>query len=249
MTSIDPATTQSGNPSTSVWEDIAEIFVSPSAVFARRQHGRFGAPLLIYLAIAAALAFAGARALEPATTADARRMQARIAERNPEMAAQIEQQGTGGPPSTLRMTLTAAGTAAAVAVGILVAGLATWIIGLLFGSTATVGMAVMVVTFAQFPRILQQIVILLQGLLLDPGRLTSMFRISPSAARFLDPGTTPMTTLILASRLDPFLLWATALIGIGMHVVGGLSKWEAAAVAILVWVLGTGPLLLPALFF
>lgn len=234
-------------PRASIWEDFVDIFVSPASVFERRRAGKFGIPLLVFLVVFGALSFASAGALGQAQAADSRRVMERLAAENPQMREAMQQSGaSAGAPNPIVSSL--AGMAM-MAVGIFLAGLFTWIIGKLFGATASVGLVVMIVTYAQFPRILQQIVMIVQGFLLDPSQLTSMFRVSTSPARFMDPDTTAMPMLIAASRLDPFLLWSTALIAIGLYVIGGLSKAEAAAVAVIIWVLGTLPILLPALLF
>lgn len=234
-------------PRASIWEDFVDIFVSPASVFERRRAGKFGIPLLVFLVVFGALSFASAGALGPAQAADSRRVMERLAADNPQMREAMQQSGaSAGAPNPIVSSL--AGMAM-MAVSIFLAGLFTWIIGKLFGATASIGLVVMIVTYAQFPRILQQIVLIVQGFLLDPSQLTSMFRVSTSPARFMDPETTAMSTLIAASRLDPFLLWSTALIAIGLYVIGGLSKAEAAAVALIIWVLGVLPVLLPALLF
>ena len=222
-------------PRASIWEDFVDIFVSPASVFERRRAGKFGIPLLVFLVVFGALSFASAGALGQAQAADSRRVMERLAAENPQMREAMQQSGASGAPNPI---FSALGGMALMAVSVLLAGLFTWIIGKLFGATASIGLVVMIVTYAQFPRILQQIVLIVQGFLLDPSQLTSMFRVSTSPARFMDPETTAMPMLIAASRLDPFLLWSTALIAVGLYVIGGLSKAEAAAVALIIWVLG-----------
>lgn len=234
-------------PRASIWEDFVDIFTSPASVFERRRAGKFGLPLLVLLIVFGALSFASADALGPAQAADSRRVMDRLAADNPQVREAMQQRGAdAGEPNPIFSSL---GGVAMMAVSVFLVGLFTWIVGKLFGATASIGLVVMIVTYAQFPRILQQIVMIVQGFLLDPARLTSMFRVSTSPARFMDPETTSMPMLIAVSRIDPFLLWSTALIAVGMYVIGGLSKAEAAAVALIIWVLGVLPILIPALLF
>jgi ABC-type transport system involved in cytochrome c biogenesis permease component len=50
--------------------------------------------------------------------------------------------------------------------------------------------------------------------------------------------------MALASRIDPFVIWITVLLAIGLHVVGKIPKQQAYISAAIVWVVGA----LPAVF-
>jgi len=50
--------------------------------------------------------------------------------------------------------------------------------------------------------------------------------------------------LALASRVDPFVIWITVLLAIGLHVIGKIPKQQAYIAAAITWVVGA----LPAVF-
>jgi hypothetical protein len=50
--------------------------------------------------------------------------------------------------------------------------------------------------------------------------------------------------MALASRVDPFIIWITVLLAIGLHVIGKIPKQQAYIVAAITWLVGA----LPALF-
>ncbi|MDB4872113.1 MAG: Yip1 protein, partial [Gemmatimonadales bacterium] len=65
-----------------------------------------------------------------------------------------------------------------------------------------------------------------------------------SPARFMDPDQASPVLLALLSRVDPFVIWITVLLAIGLHVVGEIPKQQAYISAAIVWVVGA----LPAVF-
>ena len=105
-------------------------------------------------------------------------------------------------------------------------------------------MAILIVTYAQVPRILQTVAGLVQGLLLNPQSLAAT-AIGP--ARFLDPDTTSGALLAFLMRLDVFYIWSTILIAIGAHVIGRVPKAQAYVLAAIIWIVGAIPTVLPAL--
>jgi hypothetical protein len=48
--------------------------------------------------------------------------------------------------------------------------------------------------------------------------------------------------------VDLFVIWQTILIGIGLSVVGKVSRGQAFGMAALIWLLGSMPYVIPALF-
>ena len=66
-------------------------------------------------------------------------------------------------------------------------------------------------------------------------RLASM---SLSPARFVDAEAQPVLAAFLG-RLDLFILWSTALLGIGISVVGKIPRNKGLAAAFVVWLLAT----------
>jgi len=60
----------------------------------------------------------------------------------------------------------------------------------------------------------------------------------------MNPDSASAVSIALASRFDLFTIWITVLLGIGIYVVGKVTKQQAAIIAVIVWVVGA----LPAVF-
>lgn len=56
----------------------------------------------------------------------------------------------------------------------------------------------------------------------------------------LAPEDAPAWLTALLGRIDLFSIWSLLLLGLGLHLVGGLSKRAAAAVVLVVWLLWVG---------
>lgn len=52
-------------PSTSLWEDVLDVFISPVELFRRRADGRFGHALVMLLVLTALIYFATRAAMQP----------------------------------------------------------------------------------------------------------------------------------------------------------------------------------------
>jgi hypothetical protein len=105
----------------------------------------------------------------------------------------------------------------------------------------------MVATYANFPRMLLGLLLLtLQGFLLDLSAADRIYDVSFSVARFAPEGSSELM-LVLLSRFDVFIIWATVLLGIGLHVTGRIPKGKAMMAAVVVWILGSLPAVLGAL--
>lgn len=226
----------------SVLDDILEIFYAPSRVYERRRvDGKFGLALVVYLVLMAVLVYTMYMALAPAFEADMMRGMQRSGQADqltPEMLEQMRRFGTMFGPIMVSL---------AVAFGVLLVGVAVWLIGKLFDASLTLGLALLVVTYAQFPRLLGSITSTIQGFLLEPASLDSAMRVLLSPVRFMDPDTASPVVIALLSRVELFTIWATVLIGIGIHVVGRIPKGKAFLAAFVVWLLGALPALLGAL--
>jgi hypothetical protein len=53
--------------------------------------------------------------------------------------------------------------------------------------------------------------------------------------------------IALASRVDLFTIWVTVLLAIGLHVVGKVSRQQAAIAAAITWVVGALPVVFGAI--
>ena len=61
--------------------------------------------------------------------------------------------------------------------------------------------------------------------------------------RFMDAAANPALAQLLM-RFSPFVIWAYAIIAIGVAVTGRIPRGKAAIVAAIAWVVGTIPVLL-----
>jgi Yip1-like protein len=231
---VDPAPAKAG-----VWEDFVDIFYAPSSVFARRSDGKFGLALLILIAIGTVLFFITKNATQPIMDAEFARRSADMLAKNPNLTA--EQLASGrGVMETFGPVFFAFG----LTVSVLATGLVLWLVGKLFDAKESVAAAMMIATYAEVPRIVQVLTNAAQGLFMAPEKLNSVNSVGFNLARFMNPDTASSIAVALASRVDLFTIWVTVLLAIGLHVVGRVSKQQAAIAAAIVWVIGA----LPAVF-
>lgn len=222
----------------SLWEDFIDIFYSPREVFARRSAGRWVVMLAIVTVAMALLFYASRGVLSPIFDAEF----ARAMSRNPNLTP--EQMATAKKMSGVFGLV---GFVVAFPVGIIVAGLVLWAVGKIFDSVATLGVAILIATYAQIPRLLQMLLSIVQGLLMDASSLRSQYSVSFSPARFLDPDTVSPIVMGLVGRVDLFVLWSTVLLAIGLQVLGRVPRAQAYLAALVVWLVGALPALLGAL--
>ncbi len=234
MTSI-PAAESTPPPAqrVSIWEDFADIFFAPASVFDRRRNGPFGVVFIVLTIVIGALSWAWMGALEPVFREQFSQAMAQVQAQQPGMTADQ----LAGMQSVM-LTTGKVFAILTVPLIVLLTGFAVWLIGKLFDSTASFKTALMIATFAQFPRVLKLVVELVQATIMDPSSLRSIYSPSLSPARFLDPDTVSPAVLSIAGRFDVFIIWMTVLIGIGVYVAGRVSKRNAGLVASLVWLLG-----------
>jgi hypothetical protein len=224
---------------TSLWEDFVDIFYAPSSVFARRAGGKFGMALLFLAVACAILAFLTKNAMQPVMDAEFARRTAEMMRKNPNVTAEQMASGRG-----IFETLGPIFFAIGITVSVLGTGLVVWAVGKLFDAKESVAAAIMIATYAEMPRLVQILVNAAQGLFMAPEKLTSMYSIGISPARFMDPDQASPVLLALLSRVDPFVIWITVLLAIGLHVIGKIPKQQAYIAAAITWVVGA----LPAVF-
>jgi hypothetical protein len=237
----EPANT-SAVPQASLWEDFIDIFTSPSQVFRRRENSGFGMPLLVFIVILAILVFGTKGIVQPALDAEMVRQGAAALKSHPGITAeQLQKQREIGEklgPIFLIIFL---------AIAAMLTGLVLWLVGKMFDSKLTPSQAVMVSTYAFFPKLLSVVAAALIAYLSNPDRLNGMARLTLGLGTFLDPDKTSPVLLALLVRLDVFTLWETALLAIGLHVVGRVSKSDAYLAAAIVWLIGALPSIIGAL--
>lgn len=229
-------------PTAQWWEDYLEIFFSPANVFKRRRDASFWLPLVVLTVLSAGLMLGLRGSFEPAFEADVDRQMAAVQAQNPEITAEQLEQG-------MEIQRTVGGIVILVMTPVvtLLIGLTLWVFGKFVGATETLGQAMLISTFAAFPRIIGLLAGGVQGLLMSPDSLNGMNRLSLGPARFLDPDTASAMTVALASRFDLFMIWITLLLAIGLKVIAEIKMSKAMVAAGLVWLVSALPALLGAL--
>ncbi|MBA3343084.1 MAG: YIP1 family protein [Gemmatimonadaceae bacterium] len=222
----------------SLWEDFIDIFHQPSAVFERRREGQFGLALLALIALSAILFFALQNGIGPIVDAEMAKQAAALAAKNPSMTTEQIAQST-----SMMEKFAVFGIVIFIPIGIVITAVLLWLIGRLIEAKTAFAAAMMIATYAQFPRIVETVINAVQGLLLAPESITSRYSVSIGPARFLDSETNPIM-LTLVGGLDLFTVWVTVLLAIGLSVVARVPLNKAAIAAAAIWLLT----LLPALY-
>lgn len=226
----------------SLWEDFIDIFVSPSDVFERRRDSGFIAPLLVFAILTVAITMLGHSALQPIFDSEFTRGMAAAARKNPQLT-DAQMQSSRAFAEKLTPVLVGFG---ALIMPLLV-GVVLWIVGKFVDAKESIGAACMIAAYSFIPRILDSLLRVVQAFVLDPSSLNGQYRVSLSAARFLDPDVASPLLVGILGRIDLFTIWVTVLLAIGLSVVARIPRQRAAIAAILVWVLGALPPLLGAL--
>jgi len=226
----------------SLWEDFVDIFYAPSSVFARRADGKFGLALLFLIVVGTILFFLTKNAMQPIMDAEFTRQSAAALRKNPNLTQDQLAQGRG-----FFETIAPLFFAIGLTISVFGAGLVLWLVGKLFDAKASVAAAIMIATYSEVPRIVQILVNAAQALFMSPDKLNGINSVGFNPARFMDPDQASAVAIALASRVDLFTIWVTVLLGIGIYVVGKVTKQQATIIAAIVWVVGALPAVLGAL--
>ena len=227
---------------TSFWEDVIDIFVQPAAVFRRREKSSPWPPMLFVAISIAVIFFVTFNTLEPIFDAEFSRNAAKNMAKNPQVTPEMMEKMRGFGVATAKY-----GLGIIMLVTMFVIGAVSWLVGKLFDSKQSFQAALVVAAWAYMPRVLGTIIGGIQGLLMDPAKLTSQMSISLSPARFMDPEATNQLLYQFLGRFDLITIWVTVLLGVGFYVTGKVSKERAVIFAIVMWVLGALPALRQAL--
>ena len=226
----------------SLWEDFIDIFISPADVFERRRNSGFFLPLLVFAIVSIVIGVLGHGALQPIFDAEFTRGMASAAKQNPNMTPEAMDKARAFSEKFVPVLI---GLGAFIMP--LMVGVTLWIVGKFVGAREEIGAACMIAVYSFFPRLLDSVLRVLQALLLDPGKLNGQYRVSLSAARFLDPDSASPVLVALLGRIDLFTIWVTILLAIGLSVVARIPRSRAAVAAAIVWVLGSLPAIVGAL--
>ncbi len=243
MTVPDISTTPApATKSASRWEDFIDIFVSPSEVFERRRDAGFFVPLLVFAVLLTVLAIIGRSALQPVFDAEFARNMAAQMKNNSNLTPEQMAKGRAVAEKFQTVGVFFYGLIAPLVVGVLL-----WIAGKFVDAKEDIKAACMISTYAFFPRIIESLLNIAQGFLLDPASLNGRYRLSLGVGRFLDPDTASPVVLALVGRIDLFTIWVTVLLAIGLSVVARINRSRAAVAAVVVWMVGAIPGLIAAL--
>jgi hypothetical protein len=229
-------------PKTSFWEDVIDIFVSPTAVFRRREKSSVWPPMLFVALSIGIIFFATFNTLEPIFDAEFSRVAAKTMAKNPQITAEMMERGRGFQTAVVKY-----GIGVVMMVTMFVLGCVSWLVGKMFDSKQTFQAALVVAAWAYMPRILGALAGGIQGLLMDPSSLTGQLSISLSPARFMDADATNPILYQIMGRFDLITIWVTVLLGIGFYVTGKVPKARAVVFAVLMWIIGALPAIRQAL--
>jgi hypothetical protein len=235
--SYEPSVPAAAPEKASLVEDFIDIFYTPSTVFARRVNSGFWTHLIIVAVIAALFAFANRGVFSQIFDAEFSRAAARMTA-DPRITQDVIDQQRKFSTAAMGF-FQYVGTP----IMILMVALVGWGVARIMSIKLRYGQLAMIATLAFIPRLVWYLLITVQTLLMDTTTTTSMFGLSISPARFMDPDSPNRMLMGLASRLDVFVLWSTLLIAIGVAVMGKTSRAKGFVVAAIVWVLGGIPLL------
>ena len=228
---VSAETSAAGGRPAALWEDFVDVFTGPSAVFARRRDGAYAGGVTLLGAVAA-LAFVAVRPFwQP------------YFEHQMQLGLAAQQAAGKLTPEQIQQASGTIGKFAAVSswvggmVGtpIIVMLVALVVLGAarLVGARLSYGQSLVAAAMAYVPRVLENLVS--AGILAvkDPTTFgVGVFPASPAA--LLGPGASPFAVAVL-NRFDPFVLWGTALIGIGVAVLGRVERGKGFQAAAIVW--------------
>lgn len=227
-----PGTTPAGKA-----EDFIDVFVSPAELFRRRADAKFGLALLVLVAATALLYFATKGAMQPLYEAEfARNMPSGNLTPEQQQAAQ-RMAGVFGAIGVIVIT----------PIAVFILGLVILLVGRAMGARLSYAQGATIATFSAFPRLLGFVAGGIQALVMDEAGLTSMSKVSLGLARFFDPETTGAAMMAFGMRVELFTIWATVLIAVGLREIGRIPGGQAAGAALVIWLLGAIPTVVPAL--
>jgi len=221
----------------SVFEDLLEIFISPTAVFERRRSTpAFGLALVIFIVLMVGLSFAFKDLMSPIFDAEFKRGTQQAMKQNPNLTPEMMQQGRAFAQKFMFVGIGLYALVAPIVIGIVL-----WFAGKFLESKAEIGQTVMVATYAMFPRVVETIIGGIQLLVLPEEGITGRYSLSLGVGRFLDPDAASPLLLAVVGRVDVFTIWVTVLLALGLAVMGKIPRTRAAIAAVVAWMVGAIP--------
>jgi hypothetical protein len=218
-------------------EDFIDIFTSPAKVFARRAKASALVPYLTVCVLMIVLFFASKNALAPIFDSITQKAIDQAMKSNPQLTPDLADKMR----PMMAISFNVAGVIG-VPILLLVVALFTWIIGRFFmGGALTYGGAVLITSYAWFPRLLGSIITTVEAMVMDVTKLTSPYQLSVSAARLFSPTSMTDGMYNLLGQIDLFAIWSCVLVAIGLMYVGKLDKSKAITTVVILFVLGCVP--------
>lgn len=215
----------------SVWEDFMDIFYAPAQVFRRRAGGNFWIPLMVVTLLMTVLAFANRNVMLPIMDAEFARTAPAVLRANPNLTMEMLQRG-----KNIGFLAAMYGTVVLVPIMALLFAFVAWALAWLFDGRISWNAAMVIACYGLVPRVVQGIVLSMQGLLMDPASLVSRFSIEVGPGRLADPATVSPLVGALYDHTDLFVLWTTVLVTIGVATIGKIPKLRALAFGAAFWV-------------
>lgn len=225
-----------------LWEDFVDVFTGPSAVFARRRDGQYGTGVALYATIAS-LAFVASRPFWQPYFDRQFELQMAAQRASGKLTPEQLEQGRAMAERVGGIGIWVAGLVGP-AVIVLLLGAVVLLVGRAFKARLTYGQALVVATLAYVPRVLATLAG--AGVLAVQDASTFGVGVLPTSPAVLLGPTPNGIAAALLGRFDPFVLWSTVLIGIGVAVIARVSRRTGYTVAGAVWALATAGALLSA---
>lgn len=237
----DPtAATATPPDSASMAEDFIDIFVSPAKVFARRAKASPMMPFIVICVLSTLIFFLTKNVLSTVWDAQMQKQMALQMKANPQLTQEMVDKS-----KPITNVIINVGAVVGPPILLLVMSLVTWVVArFIMGGTLTFGTTVLITAYSWLPRIVAGILGVVQGLVLDTSKMTSLFQLQEGAARFVDPDSMSNGLYSLLAQVDLFSVWCTVLLIIGLTHAGKLEKSKATTTGIIMFVIG----MVPALF-
>lgn len=203
-----------------LFDDLVEIFVSPSKVFERRRDGRYGVLLVTLMVLTLVIMLATMGVSAPFWDAQFDLTIRQAAAKGQAMPPEA----SGEAARTVGLWMATIGGAIFVPIFVWFGALFVMVGAKVAGTSLSFRQGATIFTLAGVPRLLSPIAMAVQGLVLPASEITSVYSASLGPARFFDPMTTPSAVMSVLSNFDLVTLWAFALIGIGISVLGRVSR-------------------------
>lgn len=228
-------------PNASLWEDFVDIFYTPSDVFRRRATGSYMIPLVIVTLLVCALTFTNRSVLQPVYDAEIDKALAQM-KSNPAITADALAKARSFTEIFIQVT-----AVIGAPIAILVIALVVWIFSRIFDAKVTGHASMVISAYSAVPFVIENLSWSVQGLLLDPSKLTSRMSLAIGPARFVNAeGMSPLAAAAIA-HVDVFSIWTAALLGIGIVTIANAPRSKAVVIGVAIWVLGLAPAALSAL--